>query len=69
MASGTVRRFDEEGGYGYVAPDGGGGDLFVHHTAIRGAGVRRLEPGERVSYALARTKHGAEVARNVRKLG
>ena len=69
MASGTVRRFDEEAGYGYVAPDGGGEDLLVHHTAIRGDGVGRLEPGERVSYAPARTKHGAEVARDVRKLG
>ena len=69
MASGTVRRFDEEGGYGYVAPDGGGEDLFVHHTAIRGAGVRRLEPGERVSYVPERTKRGGKVARHVRKLG
>lgn len=39
MASGTVRWFDEEEGYGYVTPEEGGSDLFVHYTAIRGPGA------------------------------
>jgi CspA family cold shock protein len=67
MASGTVRWFDKEEGYGYVAPDKGGEDLFVHYTAIRGAGVRSLERGERVSYEPARGALGG-VARYVRKI-
>jgi CspA family cold shock protein len=65
MASGTVRWFDDEKGYGYVAPDEGGEDLFVHYTAIEGAGVRTLEQGQRVSYVPALSRWGWE-ARNVR---
>lgn len=67
MASGRVKWFDDGEGYGYVAPNEGGADLFVHYTAIRGAGVRSLEQGERVSYVPERSRWG-DVARNVRKL-
>jgi CspA family cold shock protein len=70
VASGTVRRFDDKEGYGYVAPDEGGKDLFVHYTAVRGVvGVRSLEWGERVSYVAALNRHVAVVAHEVRRLG
>ena len=67
MATGAVRWFDDEKGYGYVVPDEGSEDIFVHYTAIRGSGLRSLEPGDRVSYEPARSRWGAE-AQNVRKL-
>ncbi|MDP9480504.1 MAG: cold-shock protein, partial [Actinomycetota bacterium] len=50
MARGTVKWFNEEKGYGFIEPDEGDEDLFVHYTAIEGTGFRSLEEGERVSY-------------------
>ncbi len=67
MAIGTVKWFDDEKGYGYVAPHEGDADLFVHYTAIEGSGVRSLELGDRVSYEPERDKCG-DVARYVRKI-
>jgi CspA family cold shock protein len=49
MARGTVKWFNEEKGYGFIASDEGDEDLFVHYTAIEGEGFRSLEEGERVS--------------------
>lgn len=68
MARGTVKRFVEEKGYGFIAPDEGGEDLFVHYSAIEGEGYRSLEEGERVSYEPARGRKGEE-AKNVRRVG
>ena len=62
-----MRWFDDDMGYGYVVPDQGGEDLFVHYTAIQGSGVRSLGRGDRVSYEPARRRWG-EAARIVRKL-
>jgi cold shock protein len=67
MARGTVKRFKEEKGYGFIEPDEGGEDLFVHYTAIEGEGYRSLEEGERVSYEPARGRKG-EQAENVRRV-
>ncbi len=67
MARGTVKWFNEEKGYGFISPDGGGEDLFVHYTGIEGTGFRSLEEGERVSYEPARGRKGEE-AQNVRKV-
>jgi len=67
MARGTVKRFKEEKGYGFIEPDEGGGDLFVHYTAIEGEGYRSLEEGERVSYEPTRGRKG-EQAENVRRV-
>ena len=50
MARGTVKWFDEDKGYGFITPDDGGEDLFVHYSAIEGSGFRSLEEGARVSY-------------------
>ena len=68
VARGTVKWFNEEKGYGFITPDEGGEDLFVHYSAIEGSGFRSLEEGERVSYEPARGRKG-EQAENVRKVG
>ncbi|MFG1953869.1 cold-shock protein [Micromonospora sp. NPDC048830] len=52
MAEGRVVSFDPEEGYGYIAPDHGGPDLFVHHSSIETNGRRTLEQGQRVSFAV-----------------
>ena len=50
MATGTVKWFSDEKGFGFVTPDEGGTDLFVHHTGISGDGYRSLAEGAKVSY-------------------
>lgn len=50
MASGTVKWFNAEKGYGFITPDDGGKDLFVHYTAIEGSGYRQLTEGQRVNF-------------------
>lgn len=67
MAQGTVKWFSEDKGYGFIIPDEGGEDIFVHYTDIAGSGFRSLEEGARVSYEPTRGRKGAE-AENVRKV-
>jgi CspA family cold shock protein len=50
VASGTVKWFNAEKGYGFITPDDGGKDLFVHYTAIQGSGYKQLTEGQRVSF-------------------
>ena len=50
MAIGTVKWFSDEKGFGFITPDDGSKDLFVHHTAIVGNGYRSLAEGAKVSY-------------------
>ena len=50
MATGTVKWFSDDKGFGFVTPDDGGKDLFVHHTGISGDGFRSLVEGTKVSY-------------------
>ena len=66
MAQGTVKWFDTEKGYGFIQPDDGGEDLFVHHTGIAGGGFKSLEEGEKVSYEVAQGRKGMQAA-NVSK--
>ena len=66
MPQGTVKWFNEEKGYGFITPDDGGNDLFVHYSAIVGEGFKYLEEGARVSYEATRGRKGME-ARNVSK--
>ena len=68
MAKGTVKWFSEEKGYGFISPDAGNEDIFVHYTEIVGSGFRSLKEGERVSYALARSPRRREVARAVHRV-
>jgi CspA family cold shock protein len=50
MATGTVKWFNESKGFGFIAPDDGGDDLFVHFSAIQGSGFKTLNEGQKVSY-------------------
>ncbi|MGN6167115.1 MAG: cold-shock protein [Solirubrobacteraceae bacterium] len=50
MATGTVKWFSDQKGYGFITPDGGGKDLFVHQSAIADSGFRSLSDGTKVSY-------------------
>jgi CspA family cold shock protein len=50
MPSGTVKWFSDDKGFGFISPDDGGKDLFVHHTGIDGEGYRSLAEGAKVSY-------------------
>ena len=50
MATGTVKWFNNDKGFGFITPVEGGKDLFVHHSSINGSGFRTLEDGARVSY-------------------
>jgi cold shock protein len=50
MATGTVKWFSDEKGFGFITPDESGKDLFVHHTGIVGSGFKTLSDGARVSY-------------------
>jgi cold shock protein len=60
MAQGTVKWFSTEKGYGFITPDEGGEDLFVHYTAIEGSGFKSLEEGEKVTYEAAQGRKGMQ---------
>lgn len=67
MPQGTVKWFDGGKGYGFISPEEGGGDLFVHFSAILGGDFKSLEEGEAVSYEVGQGKRGPQ-AENVRRL-
>jgi CspA family cold shock protein len=60
MPQGTVKWFNGEKGYGFITPDDGSEDLFVHYSAISGSGFRSLDEGEKVTYEAARGRKGME---------
>jgi CspA family cold shock protein len=67
MAQGTVKWFNAEKGFGFITPDEGGSDLFVHHTAIQDRGFRTLDENQRVSFDVTQGQKGPQ-ATNVIKL-
>ena len=67
MAEGIVKWFNAEKGFGFITPDGGGTDLFVHHTAIQSTGFRSLDENQRVSFDVVNGPKGPQ-ASNVNKV-
>jgi len=64
MANGTVKWFNDAKGYGFITPDEGGKDVFVHHSSIVGDGFRTLAEGAKVEFEVAQGQKGPE-AKNV----
>jgi cold shock protein len=58
MATGTVKWFNDDKGFGFITPDEGSKDLFVHHTAIAGGGFRSLAEGAKVSFEVEQGPKG-----------
>ena len=63
--TGTVKFFNADKGYGFIAPDGGGNDAFVHITAVERAGLPTLNQNQRVTYELEPDKRGKQSAVNL----
>ncbi|MGE5690406.1 MAG: cold-shock protein [Pseudomonadota bacterium] len=68
MATGTVKWFSDEKGYGFITPDEGGKDLFVHHTGISGQGFKSLTEGAKVEFDATEGQKGPQ-AENVVLIG
>jgi CspA family cold shock protein len=67
MATGTVKWFNDDKGFGFITPDDEGKDLFVHHTAIQGDGFRSLDEGAKVEFEVQAGDKGPKAV-NVSKL-
>lgn len=65
MIVGTVKFFNEDKGYGFIAPDNGSGDAFVHISAVQAAGMSTLNKDQRVSYDLETDRRGKASAANL----
>ncbi len=65
MANGTVKWFNSTKGFGFIAPEGGSKDVFVHVTALERAGLRGLDDGQAVSFDIERDNNGRESATNL----
>jgi CspA family cold shock protein len=66
MAAGTVKFFNMQKGFGFIAPEGGGKDVFVHISAVERAGLSGLVDGQKVTFDLERDRQGRESATNLR---
>ncbi len=66
MSTGKVKWFNESKGYGFIEPDGGGRDVFVHYSAIQGEGYKTLSEGQLVEFEITQGEKGPQAA-NVTK--
>jgi cold shock protein len=65
MPTGTVKFFNADKGYGFIAPDGGGNDSFVHISAVQAAGMMTLDKDQRLNYEVEDGKNGKQSAVNL----
>ncbi len=68
MANGTVKWFNSTKGYGFIQPEDGGNDVFVHISSVERAGMTTLNEGQRVAYEMEKGRNGKYAAVNLRKL-
>jgi CspA family cold shock protein len=66
MAVGTVKFFNSTKGFGFIAPDGGGKDVFVHVSAVERSGMSGLADGQKVSFDLEKDRQGRDSASNLK---
>ncbi len=62
MATGTVKWFNSDKGFGFIQPDQGGGDVFVHISAVERAGIGSLREGQKLSFELERDQRSGKTA-------
>ena len=65
MATGTVKWFSDEKGFGFIAPSDGTKDVFVHHSAVQGSGFKSLSEGQSVSYEVEQGQKGPSATKVV----
>ena len=68
MPTGTVKWFNSTKGYGFIAPDGGGADVFVHISAVERAGLRGLNENQKIDFEMEAGRNGKESATNLKLL-
>ena len=67
MATGTVKWFNAQKGYGFIQPDDGSKDVFVHISAVERSGIGHLNEGQKISYEVQRGQQGKTSAENLQK--
>ena len=68
MPTGNVKWFNHRKGFGFIEPDAGGSDVFIHVTAVQAAGLETLADGQRIEYEMGQGKDGREIATNLKPL-